>query len=232
MDHQNFFKADYTPYVVKWGRLTNIIGAVFLFIPCIVLSIMGHHPLWGAVGVALVIRVSSLCVGWFAEPISYYPSLGAAGTYMGCLCGSMSNMRLPASLVAQEAAGVKNGSEEGVCISTIGVAVSVVVNLVLLTLTVVCGTQVINALPEEIKSLLNYLLPALFGSLLANNIIKSPKLAAIGVPLAVFMTFGNSMGLLDFMPKVARTPVVMIVSIFGTIALGFVMLLKKQQKEA
>ena len=34
------------------------------------------------------------------------------------------------------------------------------------------------------------------------------------------------------MPKVARTPVVMIVSIFGTIALGFVMLLKKQQKEA
>ena len=114
MDHQNFFKTDYTPYVVKWGRLTNIIGAVFLFIPCIVLSIMGHHPLWGAVGVALVIRVSSLCVGWFAEPISYYPSLGAAGTYMGCLCGSMSNMRLPASLVAQEAAGVMNGSEEGV----------------------------------------------------------------------------------------------------------------------
>ena len=52
------------------------------------------------------------------------------------------------------------------------------------------------------------------------------------MPLAVFMTFGNSMGLLDFMPKVARTPVVMIVSIFGTIALGFVMLLKKQQKEA
>lgn len=40
MDHQNFFKTDYTPYVVKWGRLTNIIGAVFLFIPCIVLSIM------------------------------------------------------------------------------------------------------------------------------------------------------------------------------------------------
>lgn len=53
MDHQNFFKTDYTPYVVKWGRLTNIIGAVFLFIPCIVLSIMGHHPLWGAVGVAI-----------------------------------------------------------------------------------------------------------------------------------------------------------------------------------
>ena len=107
-----------------------------------------------------------------------------------------------------------------------------VVNLVLLTLTVVCGTQVINSLPEEIKGLLNYLLPALFGSLLANNIIKSPKLAAIGVPLAVFMTFGNSMGLLNFMPKVARTPVVMIVSIFGTIALGFATLLKKQQKEA
>ena len=55
---------------------------------------------------------------------------------------------------------------------------------------------------------------------------------SIGVPLAVFMTFGNSMGLLNFMPKVARTPVVMIVSIFGTIALGFATLLKKQQKEA
>lgn len=231
MEQKSVYHESYMPYVFKWGKITNLVGAVFLFIPCIILSLMGYMPPWSAVGAALIIRVSSLFVGWFAEPISYYPSLGAAGVYMGCLVGSMSNIRLPAALVAQEAAGVENGTEQGNCIATIGVAMSVFVNLALLTITVFFGTPVINGLSTETRSVLNYLLPSLFGTLLANNIIKHPKICAIGIPLGVLLTWGNSVGLLNFLPAATRTAFVMVVSIFGTIALSFLVLLRKSGGE-
>lgn len=99
-----------------------------------------------------------------------------------------------------------------VCAATVGVAASVFSNLAIVTITITFGTVIINALPPNIKSILNYLLPALFGTLLANTAIKNPKLAYIGLPLAFVLTVGmRNLGMLNFLSSVTRNPIVLLV---------------------
>ena len=101
---------------------------------------------------------------YIVEPISYFPILGIPGTYLTFLSGNTSNMRVPCSSVAQEAAGVEMGTEEGSIISTIGIATSILVNVVILTVGAVAGSVILNILPAPVKEALNFLLPALFGA--------------------------------------------------------------------
>lgn len=120
---------------------------------------------------------------YFIEPISFQPVLGIPGTYMAFLSGNISNLRVPCSSVAQKAAGVEEGTPQGAVVSTIGVAVSIVVNLAILTLGVILGAQIISLIPASLVSALVYLVPALYGAMLMQMILYSPKIALIAVPL-------------------------------------------------
>ena len=122
---------------------------------------------------------------------------------------------------------MEQGSEEGTIIATVGIAVSIVVNTVILTLGVVAGSAVFAMLPQSVKDAFNLLLPALFASMAANSIVNNPKLAMYGVPVAGIMTIGNKFGMLNFLPSLLRTPVVLLVSVFGTIGLGMAFLTGK-----
>ncbi len=52
-----------------------------------------------------------------------------------------------------------------------------------------------------------------------------------GVPVAGIMTIGNKFGMLNFLPSLLRTPVVLLVSVFGTIGLGMAFLTGKGQHQ-
>ena len=86
------------------------------------------------------------------QPLSYYPILGLSGTYMAFTSGSISDIRMPASAVAQEAVGVPYGSDEGaVRFQSIGVAgVLVFTTLVVVFITAVFGTSIIEIFPEKL----------------------------------------------------------------------------------
>lgn len=99
-------------------------------------------PTAKAIAAAAAIRISACLVYYFIEPISFQPVLGIPGTYMAFLSGNISNLRVPCSSVAQQAAGVQEGTPEGAVISTVGVAVSVVVNTTILTIGVLLGQQI------------------------------------------------------------------------------------------
>lgn len=86
-------------------------------------------------------------------------------------------MRVPCSSVAQEAAGVEMGTEEGSIISTIGIATSILVNIVILTVGAVAGSVILNILPAPVKEALNFLLPALFGAVFGQFAATRPKWA-------------------------------------------------------
>lgn len=60
-------------------------------------------------------------------------------------------MRVPCSSVAQEAAGVEMGSDKGSVVSTIGIAVSIIVNIVILTIGAIAGNAIIGMMPEGFK---------------------------------------------------------------------------------
>ena len=211
---QQIYDNEYIPYSIKWGRLTSLLGVVASFVPLAVLAIVfGIMPALGAIAAAATIRISACVVYYFVEPISFQPVLGIPGTYMAFLSGNISNLRVPCSSVAQKAAGVEEGTPEGAVLSTIGVAVSIVVNLLILTAGVLLGAQIIAMIPESLVNALVYLVPALYGAMLMQMVLYAPKIAAIAVPLGIITLVISKTGLFD-------SSVAILISVFGSIIIG------------
>ena len=218
--NQSVFSGSFIPYIIRWGKRLNSIGIILVFGPCIVLAVMGILPPWDALVTGLAIQIPAVMSAYIYEPISFFPVLGIPGTYMSFLSGNISNLRVPASSIAQSAAGVKEGSDEGTIISTIGIAVSTYVNIIILTIGVVLGANILTRMPPEVTAALNLLLPALFAALLANYTMQKPKLAIISIPLSLLMVALTKGGALNFLPGALASAVPILVSVFGTMAIG------------
>ena len=136
---------------------------------------------------------------------------------MAFLSGNISNLRVPCSSVAQHAAGVEEGTPQGAVFSTIGVAVSIVVNLAVLTIGVLLGAQVIAMIPSSLVSALVYLVPALYGAMLMQMILYAPKVAVIAVPLGIITLFMSKQGIFD-------SSMAILISVFGSIIIGRILL--------
>lgn len=214
MTTQQIYDQEYIPYSIKWGRLTSLIGVAASFFPVVILSfVFKVVPALDAIAAAATIRISACLVYYFIEPISFQPVLGIPGTYMAFLSGNLSNLRVPCSSVAQQAAGVEEGTPEGAVLSTIGVAVSIVVNLAILTLGVFLGSQIIALIPESVVNALVYLVPALYGAMLMQMILYAPKISLIAVPLSIVTLAISKTGIFD-------SSMAILISVFGSIIIG------------
>ena len=214
MTTQQIYDQEYIPYSIKWGRLTSLIGVAASFFPVVILSfVFKVVPALDAIAAAATIRISACLVYYFIEPISFQPVLGIPGTYMAFLSGNLSNLRMPCSSVAQQAAGVEEGTSEGAVLSTIGVAVSIVVILAILTLGVFLGSQIIALIPESVVNALVYLVPALYGAMLMQMILYAPKIALIAVPLSIVTLAISKTGIFD-------SSMAILISVFGSIIIG------------
>lgn len=215
-----YYSETYIPSIINFGRMTNLLGVALAFLPALVLTfVFGLYPPVSAVFAGFIMQASVSGVFWFVEPISYFPVLGIAGTYMSFLSGNIGNLRLPASVAAQQAAKVEAGTEEGSIIATIGVAVSIIVNVLLLTIGVILGAQILGSIPPVIKAALNNILPALFGAMLAQQFVPNPKIGSVAVVLTSFMFFLFKKGYLSFLPGFPVYAVIL-VAVFGTIFIG------------
>ncbi len=214
LSSQEIYNNEYIPYCIKWGRLTSLIGAAASFLPVLILSfVFDIIPAFDAIVAAATIRISACLVYYFIEPISFQPVLGIPGTYMAFLSGNISNLRVPCSSVAQKAAEVEEGTPEGSIFSTIGVAVSIVVNLVILTIGVLLGSQVLQLIPAEFLSALNYLVPALYGAMLMQMILYAPRMAAISIPLAIVTMILSNAGIVP-------ASIAILINVFGSVLIG------------
>ena len=197
----NYYKDEYMPKVNKIGKITGYLGVVVAFTPALVLAVVyGILPKPAALLTAFISGASAFGVLWFVEPISYFPVVGTAGTYMAFLSGNISNMRVPCASMAQVAAEVEPGTEKGSIIATIGMAVSIIINVSVLTIGAILGTSVLSMLPDNVKAALNYLLPALFGALIVQFGMKMKKHSVIMIVVAIGLYFLIGIGAFNWLP--------------------------------
>lgn len=216
----NFYKDEYIPKVNKLGKITGYLGVVLSFCPAILLAVVyGILPRPAALLTAFISGASAFGVLWFVEPISYFPVVGTAGTYMAFLSGNISNMRVPCASMAQVSAEVEPGTEEGTIVATLGMAVSVIINVSVLTIGAILGTSVLAMLPDGVKSALNYLLPALFGALLIQFGMKMKKHSVLILVIAMALYFAIGMGFFNWLPG-ASNWLGTLGSVFISIAVG------------
>ena len=137
---------------------------------------VGVVPLYWAVGII--------------ESFTYMPMLGVGGSYLGFITGNMSNLKVPVALNAMDSVNVKQGTEEGDVISTIAIAVSSIVTVLVIIVFVILTVPLapIFSAPA-LQPAFNNVVPALFGGMMVAYIAKSPKVGApiIALGAALFI---------------------------------------------
>lgn len=231
-DKQNYYKKSYIPAIYKWGMITNTLGIIFAFIPAIILALVFKiTPTFTMIVTGSMLQLmSGTLVSWIVDPIAMYPMLGMPGMFMSFLSGNISNLRLPALAAAQSAAQVEAGTEEGNVIATIGIAVSNIISLLLITGAVLGGSAFLATLPENVITTLNYILPALFGGIFGQFFMKNKILGIIAISLAVGLTVLVNLHFFDWLPF-APYNIVVIVAVFGTMLIGKLMADKELKQE-
>ena len=210
-DINKLYKEGFTKPVIRIGRWTLIVATFLCFIPSIYLGIRyGAVPPIGNILASWFLIASIYGPYYFVEPISYFPVLGIAGTYMSFLAGEIGNMRLPVSAVAQNVLKVEPGSKKAELVSTLAIAGSIVTSVVAGTLAVLAGSLILGMLPPFIIKMFDFVLPGVFGSMFAMFALKAPKYGIFSLAICIFMQI------------VLKTPVFVTipVTIFSTIGLA------------
>ena len=140
MINSNSYAAAYNKKLIAMGMATVGFAILANFIPVLYLWVAhGMIPkfseimrIWGTVA-------STYGISWIVQPIAFFGVLGASGSYIGWLAGSVVDIRLPAASMAQKVAQVEAGTHEGDVIANIGTACSVLVSTTFVTVFTILG---------------------------------------------------------------------------------------------
>ena len=232
-EEKSIYKQKFIPYAIKWGRITNLYAVVISFVPvALIMWYYGYTPGITELSIGLLSTVGVVGVMWFSDPIAYFPILGIPGIYMAHLSGNTANLKVPTAAIAQEAAGVKPGSDEGGIIVTISCAVSATVCLIALTIACIGGSALLSRLPQSVVSILGYVLPSLHAALLARMTKGQPKMLMSGIVLAFVGWMMVKLGLLNWIPLASKTWVVTLLAVFGSMLYARITYRKKAPKES
>lgn len=203
------FESSWTKPAIKLGQITISITIIACFLPNVYLAIVyGAYPSLEQIGASLSILAMVFASSWIVQPITFSAVFGTAGTYMAVLAGSMSQIRIPASIAAQEVVGTKNGTPKAEVISVLGIAGSVIMSVAVLTVFILFGAGIMSVLPESISNALTTLIfPSLFGAMFGSLLISGWKIAILVFPVIELLALFA--GLPDW--------ALIIISVFGSL---------------
>jgi hypothetical protein len=168
-----------------WGLTLFVAILSFPFICCLAFSVL---PDWDGLIKGLIAVAPMYWAVALVEVFTYVPMLGAGGAYLSFVTGNISNLKLPCALNAMEIANVKPSSEEGEIISTISIAVSSIVTMVIIIIGVLFITPLSPLLESKaLATAFDQLLPALFGGLGVVFVSKNLKLAIAPIILMLVL---------------------------------------------
>ena len=184
MDRKQYYDV-YLKSTHLLGRIVSVLTLVLLVgAPFVIGGMLGAMPDLGAVGrgflsVGLVWTVSSV-----VEFLVYTPMLGAGGSYLAFITGNLINMKIPCAMNAKELVNAKSGTAENEVISTLSIATSSLVTILVLALGVmlILPLQPVLQSPALQPAFAN-VVPALFGAMAYKYYRKNIRLSL--VPLCV-----------------------------------------------
>ena len=110
---------------------------------------------------------------------------------MSYITGNVTNLRMPATIGTINSLGIKPNTEECHTMAIIACGASVITTVVIVALGVVIATPLAPVLESPvIKPAFDYVVPALFGGLVAQTVLKGKKqFLYFLVPLAICLFF-------------------------------------------
>jgi hypothetical protein len=167
------------------GRAVSIITLILLIgAPFALGIILGAMPDVGAVARGFVSVGLVWTISGVAEYLIYTPMLGAGGGYLAFITGNLINMKIPCAISARDMVGAKTGTAENEVISTLSIAASSLVTILVLALGVLMLVPLQPILQSEVlQPAFANVVPALFGAMAYKYFRGSMRIAA--APLVV-----------------------------------------------
>ncbi len=212
--NDELYEKNFIRPIIRYGRFINLFSIILCFIPSIIVwAVYGTKPSAQDILAGWGLAASIYAVYAVVEPISYFPVLGLPGTYMSFLSGNIGNIRVPVSAVTQEAVGVEPGTKKAEIVSTLGIAGSIVTNLIIVTVAAIGGAALMNVFPKKVLEAFAYVSPAIFGAIFGMYAGKNIKYGGFAFVLAMLLL------------NTGIIPVYVIIPlcVFGTVAFGFLM---------
>ena len=149
------------------GRIFSVSVLVLLLgAPFVMGSLLGALPNFGAAGKAFLSIGIVYLISCIAEYIIYVPMLGAGGSYLAFITGNLINMKVPCAMTARDIVGVKSGTAENEIISTLSIATSSLVTIVVLAVGVMLLIPLQPVLQSPaLQPAFDCVVPALFGAM-------------------------------------------------------------------
>ena len=208
------------------GRLACGITLVLLIgAPFLMGSLLGAMPDLKAFATGFLAIGIVWLVSCIVEYLVYTPMLGAGGGYLAFITGNLINMKIPCAVNARDIAGTKTGTAENEIISTLSIAASSLVTILVLALGVLLLIPLQPLLQSEaLRPAFDNVVPALFGAMAYKYYRKNMKIAVW--PLVVMSV------LFILVPSLTGSTSFMILP-SGALAIGIAWLYyRKQKKEA
>ena len=134
----------------------------------------------GFLNVAIIYYPTSV-----VEYLIYVPMLGSGASYLSFITGNCSNLKIPCAVNAREMANTRTGTPENEIISTLSVATSSLVTVVVLAVGVLLLQPLSPVLSNPVLTpAFDNVVPALFGALGLKYTLKGKKFAAIPLLLS------------------------------------------------
>lgn len=223
MNNESFEKYNAGTHIL--GRVFSVITLVLLVgAPFLIGLFLGAMPDLSAVGKGFL----SVGIIWFVSSIVeflvYTPMLGAGGGYLAFITGNLINMKIPCAINARDQVGAKSGTPENEIISTLSIAASSLVTILVLALGVLLLVPLQPVLQSEVlQPAFENVVPALFGAMAYKYFRGNLKIAA--APL-VLMSL-----LFILVPSLTGSTSFMIIP-SGGLAIGIAFLFYRQRAKA
>lgn len=183
------FLEDFNNSLHRLGRVMLIAAVVLLVgVPFIIGTVNGVMP-EGRGFISGFAKVGMIYIPVaIVEFLVYTPMLGVGGSYLSFLTGNVTNMKIPCVMNASDIAGTQVGTPENEIVSTISVAASAIVTM----LVIVAGVILLAPLQPVLQSpvllpAFDNVVPALFGALGLKYFSKSPQIALAPVLLMTLL---------------------------------------------
>ncbi len=171
----------------KFNSSIKTLGYVFVtiallcnFVPAVYASITtGVFPAIGDLLTLWVAAASAFGVGYFVQPISFFPMANMAGSFMCWIVGDVGEIRIPAATMAQNVTNAEQGTPKAQVISTVGIGGSIIVSVCMITLFTLIGASIMPLMPKVVLKAFGFVLPCVLGAVYASLASKNIILGAI-----------------------------------------------------
>lgn len=165
----------------RLGRIMLVTSVILLLaVPFLLGAIYGVSPdMRGFIDGFIKVGLVYIPVG-IVEFLVYTPMLGTGASYLTFLTGNVTNLKIPCAMNARDIAKTTVGTAENEIVSTLSVAASSIVTMLVIFIGVLLLVPLTPVLQNPVLTpAFDTVVPALFGALALKYFRKSLKIAAI-----------------------------------------------------